>query len=408
MAAPPRVQTPNRRMIYGVMHAECRQFSSLDWTHFVYYDGVQRADWVKQLEGYKLRRMEQWKQASGWAHEFLYFTFYTTHQGKDFVRYLRLDRMGQLTEVDDPNTTPGPSDIALSVSKPQTIGSSAHASDATAALLGTKAAGDSVTVDPYRHDTIVGRRNWPAGSQLLYALDFPPDQQPTILHLALVIDRIHSIGPHYKLLGTMCYWYARSVYEVLKAKFGGREQRTRHANKRGTYMGKLFVSDDLHFDLSQLSDDVLRKAAKKAYPRKGLLGSSSSGPDGIDSQEGQALTAQLRAERSSLGQACPDVFAMVELPSSSTRARFIRPIEDLIDKLDNMYATKVEEIQAEVFNNMDDAVKDAENRARAAEAMQRETEARRKELEARQRELEDRLAVYEQQDARKSVQGRSP
>ncbi|KAL1660240.1 hypothetical protein GGF50DRAFT_63617 [Schizophyllum commune] len=394
MAAPPRVQTPNRRMTYGIMHAECRQFASLDWTHFVYYDGVQRSDWVRQLEGYKLRRMEQWKQSGGWAHEFLYFTFYTTLEGRDFVRYLRLDRMGQITEVDDPNTTPGLSDIALSISKPKTIGSSAHASDATAALLGTKEAGDSVTIDPYRHDTIVGRRNWPAGSQLLYSLDFPPDNQPTILHLALVIDKIHSIGPHYKLLGTMCYWYARSVYEVLKAKFGGREQRTRHSDKRGTYMGRLFVNDDLHFDLSQLSDDVLRKAAKKAYPRKGLLGSSSSGPDGIDSTEGQALTAQLRTERNALRQDCPDIFAMADLPSSSTRARFIRPIEDLIGALDDMYAAKIEEIQAEVYNNMDDAVKDAENRARVAEA--------------RQRELEDRLAAYEQPDARKTLQGRSP
>ncbi|KAI5824936.1 hypothetical protein K523DRAFT_332527 [Schizophyllum commune Tattone D] len=403
MAAPPRVQTPNRRMTYGIMHAECRQFASLDWTHFVYYEGVQRFDWVRQLEGYKLRRMEQWKQSGGWAHEFLYFTFYTTLEGKEFVRYLRLDRMGQITEVDDPNTTPGLSDIALSISKPKTIGSSAHASDATAALLGTKEAGDSVTIDPYRHDTIVGRRKWPAGSQLLYSLDFPPDNQPTILHLALVIDRIHSIGPHYKLLGTMCYWYARSVYEVLKAKFGGREQRTRHADKRGMYMGRLFVNDDLHFDLSQLSDDVLRKAAKKAYPRKGLLGSSSSGPDGIDSPEGQELTAQLRTERNTLGQDFPDVFAMADLPSSSSsRARFIRPIEDLIGALDNMYTAKVQEIEAEVYRNLDDAVKEAMERVR------NEERAKQRALEDRQRALEDRLAAYEQQDARRFSQGRNP
>ncbi|KAL1734972.1 hypothetical protein EV714DRAFT_280622 [Schizophyllum commune] len=361
MAAPPRVQTPNRRMVYGVMHAECRQFASLDWTHFVYSDGVQRFDW-----------------------------------GKVFVRYLRLDRMGQITEVDDPNTTPGLSDIALSISKPKNFGSSAHASDATAALLGTKEAGDSVTVDPYRHDTIVGRRNWPAGSQLLYSLDFPPDNQPTILHLALVIDKIHSIGPHYKLLGTMCYWYARSVYEVLKAKFGGREQRTRHSDKRGTYMGRLFVNDDLHFDLSQLSDDVLRKAAKKAYPRKGPLGSSSSGPDGIDSPEGQELTAQLRTERNTLGQNFPEVFAMADLPSSSSsRARFIRPIEDLIGALDNMYTAKVQEIEAEVYRNLDDAVREAMERVRNEER-------------AKQHVLEDRLAAYEQQDARRSSQGRNP
>ena len=56
---------------------------------------------------------------------------------------------------------------------------------------------------------------------------------------------------------------------------------------------ELFVSDDLHSDLSQLLNDVLRKATKKAYPRKGLLGSSSSGPNNIDSPEGQELTAQL-------------------------------------------------------------------------------------------------------------------
>ena len=295
--------------------------------------------------------MEQWKLSSGWAHKFLYFTFYTTYQGMDFVRYLRLNRIGQITEVDEPDTTPGPRDIAFSGPKPRTVGSVSHASDATAALLGTKEAGNLVTVDPYRGDTIVGKRNWPYGSQLLYSLEFPPENQPTILHLALVVGRIHSIGPHYKLLGTMCYWYARSVYEVLKAKFGGREQRTRHSDKRGTYMGRLFVNDDLHFDLSQLSDDVLRKAAKKAYPRKGLLGSSSSGPDGIDSPEGQELTAQLRTERNTLGQDFPDVFAMADLSSSSSsRARFIRPIEDLIGALDNMYTAKVQEI--EVYRNL--------------------------------------------------------
>ena len=90
-----------------------------------------------------------------------------------------------------------------------------------------------VTVDPYRGDTIVGKRNWPYGSQLLYSLEFPPENQPTILHLALVVGRIHSIGPHYKLLGTMCYWYARSVYEVMKAKSGGREKKSSNADKRG-------------------------------------------------------------------------------------------------------------------------------------------------------------------------------
>lgn len=177
--------------------------------------------------------MEQWKLSSGWAHKFLYFTFYTTYQGMDFVRYLRLNRIGQITEVDEPDTTPGPRDIAFSGPKPRTVGSVSHASDATAALLGTKEAGNLVTVDPYRGDTIVGKRNWPYGSQLLYSLEFPPENQPTILHLALVVGRIHSIGPHYKLLGTMCYWYARSVYEVMKAKSGGLEKKSSNADKRG-------------------------------------------------------------------------------------------------------------------------------------------------------------------------------
>ncbi|KAL1724851.1 hypothetical protein EV714DRAFT_278140 [Schizophyllum commune] len=301
----------------------------------------------------------------------------------DFVRYLRLNRIGQITEVDEPDTTPGPRDIAFSGPKPRTVGSVSHASDATAALLGTKEAGNLVTVDPYRGDTIVGKRNWPYGSQLLYSLEFPPENQPTILHLALVVGRIHSIGPHYKLLGTMCYWYARSVYEVMKAK------------------SELFVSDDLHSDLSQLLNDVLRKATKKAYPRKGLLGSSSS-------------------ERSNLGQGFPDVFAMTNLPSSytttttttTTRARFIQPIEDLIGALDDMYAAKVQEIE-----DVDDTVKKAMERVRTEEraklrdavkeAAKEAAERVRKEERMKQRALEDRLAAYEQQDARRPIQARS-
>ncbi|KAL1697708.1 hypothetical protein EV121DRAFT_274916, partial [Schizophyllum commune] len=285
------------------------------------------------LEGYKLRQMEQWKLSSGWAHKFIYFTFYTTYQGMDFVRYLRLNRIGQITEVDEPNTTPGPRDIAFSGPKPRTVGSVSHASDATAALLGTKEAGNLVTVDPYRGDTIVGKRNWPYGSQLLYSLEFPPENQPTILHLALVVGRIHSIGPHYKLLGTMCYWYARSVYEVMKAKSGGREKRSSNADKRG-------------------KSSVERCAAQ-------------GHEEGVPAQR-----AAWELIVGNLGQGFPDVFAMTNLPSSytttttttTTRARFIQPIEDLIGALDDMYAAKVQEIE-----DVDDTVKEAMERVRTEE-----------------------------------------
>ncbi|KAL1704633.1 hypothetical protein EV121DRAFT_291200 [Schizophyllum commune] len=129
----------------------------------------------------------------------------------------------------------------------------------------------------------------------------------------------------------MSCWYARSVYEVLKAKFGGREEATRYASDRGTYMGRTFVHNDLRFDLAQLSSDLLRESAMCTYPqRTGWLWNTCAyvGPDGIDSPAGQALVKQLEEERDAFSLNCPEVFAIDDSASSPAcpgRQTFIRP-----------------------------------------------------------------------------------
>ncbi|KAL1673440.1 hypothetical protein EV122DRAFT_282989 [Schizophyllum commune] len=179
--------------------------------------------------------------------------------------------------------------------------------------------------------------------------DFPPDNQPHILHLVLVVESIRSIGPRWEMLGAMSCWYARSVYEVLKAKFGGREEATRHASDRGTYMGRTLVRDDLRFDLPQLSSDVLRESVIRAYPQRiGWLWhtSTSGGPDGIDSPAGQALVKQLEEDRATLGHDCPEVFAIDDSepsPACARRQTFIRTVQGLRDRQHGLQEEEEEE-----------------------------------------------------------------
>ena len=118
-------------------------------------------------------------------------------------------------------------------------------------------------------------------------------------------------------------------------------------------MGRTLVHDDLCFDLSQLSSDLLRESVIRAYPQRiGWLWNTSKsvGSDGIDSPAGQALVKQLEEERDILGHDCPEVFAIDSAPSPACPGRqaFIRPVQELIEGLDDMYVAKTREIRIAV------------------------------------------------------------
>ncbi|KAI5831055.1 hypothetical protein K523DRAFT_415371 [Schizophyllum commune Tattone D] len=214
------------------------------------------------------------------------------------------------------------------------------------------------------------------GEKYVSVFDFPPDNQPHILHLVLVVESIRSIGPRWEMLGAMSCWYARSVYEVLKAKFGGREEATRHASDRGTYMSRTLVRDDLRFDLPQLSSDVLRESVIRAYPQRiGWLWhtSTSGGPDGIDSPAGQALVKQLEEDRATLGHDCPEVFYKDDVASSPAcpgRQAFIRPVQELIEGIDNIGQERLGE-ECRKIDKAEQGMRELEGSPGANEAAQR-------------------------------------
>ncbi|KAL1753890.1 hypothetical protein FB107DRAFT_276291 [Schizophyllum commune] len=124
------------------------------------------------------------------------------------------------------------------------------------------------------------------------------------------------------MLGAASCWYARSVYEVLKAKFGGREEATRYASDRGTYMSRTLVHDDLRFDFSQLSSDALHKSVIRLYPQRiGWLWNTST-------------------HDSAPSPACPG------------RQAFIRPVEEFIEGLDNIKSKKLVRELEEVIKRL--------------------------------------------------------
>ncbi|KAL1746635.1 hypothetical protein HDZ31DRAFT_33849 [Schizophyllum fasciatum] len=413
MAASAPVAVPEDRASYGIFHDEDRHFTLKLWLKLVYTDDVHRQHRAEELERMKIMCVEHWKHSMGWQHEFLAFTLSYEHDGETFKRYIRIERIGQINEDDDPCTVPANFSDWSSGIKPRSGDSFDHTLDVTAAWGGTKPARDAVTIDPYRYDSKDGGRRWPADAQCLYTLAFPPERPPNVLQLALVIDRVHNIGPRYSLLGAMCYWFARCVYEVLKRRFGGTERRTGSAGQRGTYLGRVFVDDQLRFNISRLTQDVLEKTAKKfrqqtapgSGPWQGAFRRSKNAPvAGQDGNTTQELMAAMNQERLDLLQANPDLFDSEGQGVGSTAgapspSQLVQPVQQLLDSFDDLYEAKIRDVRALVWKYMKDAREEKDRRVRAEQKAQEEAQQRLQAEQRAQSEQQQRLQVEQTLEA---------
>lgn len=57
----------------------------------------------------------------------------------------------------------------------------------------------------------------------------------TIAQLAVLLDAVHGIAPKYKAYEKNCYWYASTISEVIRAKFGFSAENTENLGKKGSY-----------------------------------------------------------------------------------------------------------------------------------------------------------------------------
>ncbi|KAL1740067.1 hypothetical protein HDZ31DRAFT_48230 [Schizophyllum fasciatum] len=423
-AAPAEVALPEGRPRYGIIHGEARHFTLGRWLHFVYTDDVGRRQRPAELEHMRVTRVEHWKCAGGWRHEFLVFTLTFADGGEDFVRYIRVERVGQAEEEDegDPGAIVEPEEAAdvadQNDNKPPTFLEWSRgikprrALDANEAWMGFDALFDTVHIDPYRHDTRPGRRRWPAGSRCLCALDISFGRAPNVLHLALVLERVHFLSPRYDLLGVVGFWAARCVYEVLRRRFRGKERMMAGAGERGVYGGRVFVDERLRFNASGLTQDVLEKTVRKyrkhiapcRWPRL-----SSCGKDSVASEDEMAvqeLMTALNQERLKLLQANPDLFNSAGPsagPSAGTTAGaaspspLVQPVQHLLDSFDALYAEKMGAVRERVKRCMEERQEHADWMRKKQEGLQRKTEAplaaqHQQEVDVRQQDVPDTTA----------------
>ncbi|TRM70403.1 hypothetical protein BD626DRAFT_477337 [Schizophyllum amplum] len=415
MAAPAPASLPEEHIIPGLFHEMVYGFMIPAWIRAIYTEDVGRRGRLDRLDRMQLVQIEHWKQKSGWQHEYIYV--HVRYDGPDGVhmRYIRIERIGQVDAEGQEGLRSLPS--MTGAFSPDWMRTSAEGSSySTAALFGTRIAGDAVLVDPYRYDTVHGRRKWPSDVECLYRLEFPAEHRPNVLHLALAVDQVQTIGPKYAILGTMCYWHARCVYEILKTKFGGQETAMPAAAKRGAYNGNRCINDHLEFDMSQLSHDVLRNAVRKFRRSEQAASGSSSKPKlprmpwrgssslpGRDSARASpddevaitdAMTRSLEAEALVVCERHPEIVRRTAessatssaLPagrSEASPARFVEPVEKTLEEFDSLYAAKQEDIEARVLHHMDPVERELreDNRAKDQEL----------------RNLRARLAAYERE-----------
>ncbi|KAL1739547.1 hypothetical protein HDZ31DRAFT_68821 [Schizophyllum fasciatum] len=206
----------------------------------------------------------------------------------------------------------------------------------------------------------------------------------------------------------MCYWFARCVYEVLKRRFGGVERKTSSASERGTYLRRVFVDEQLRFNVSRLTQDVLEKTAKKfrlqtapgaGQSWRGAFTRSSNAPvagqDGITTQE---LMAAMNQERLDLLQANPDLFDSEGQGAGSTAgasspSRLVQPVQQLLDSFDDLYEAKIGDVRALVAECLDPVFKEAQTEKEGRlQAEQKAQEAEQKAQNEEQRRLQEARA----------------
>ena len=107
-----------------------------------------------------------------------------------------------------------------------------------------------------------------AGSFSVYVMHFDFAVAPSILDLAIVLSAVTSAAPVYNL-ETMCYWYARMVFESTAESFNGRVEPGQCPELRGRFTrGIRLVEKDGKFCLAILAYVPWIKRSLVALPTR--------------------------------------------------------------------------------------------------------------------------------------------
>ncbi|KAH7905301.1 hypothetical protein BJ138DRAFT_1106102 [Hygrophoropsis aurantiaca] len=160
-----------------------------------------------------LREVHYCKYTYGVGHEFLVVLIYYLPTME--VALLRIERTVEIPNDSSFATSPHSSSLVLESSG---LGSSK-----------THVALDSVTSVPYTSSppSTWGKYN------VLETLTFTSNP-PSVQHLAVLLETVSVSAQNYQLWRFQCFWFADSVYQVLKKKFPYNCKKGVHASKRGT------------------------------------------------------------------------------------------------------------------------------------------------------------------------------
>ncbi|EIM79662.1 uncharacterized protein STEHIDRAFT_163486 [Stereum hirsutum FP-91666 SS1] len=189
---------------------------------------------LRDVQGCRLTRVQHWKKRTGQQHEYLIFDLVTAEGDTRQVITQRF------WGTDNPRTrSPINSSNGL-----------ADASGRSSLALGSKAA----RFDEYKVVFDAAEEVDTAHATLIFTYTFPADNRPDIIQLAVLANCVSDAGPRYHLYSTMCYWFARILYETAFHLFpGGQEIRGEKWYYRGRFKTYRFVNDECRFCYGELA-----------------------------------------------------------------------------------------------------------------------------------------------------------
>ncbi|KAK4132872.1 hypothetical protein BT67DRAFT_443233 [Trichocladium antarcticum] len=217
---------------------------------------------VNKLE---VSHVAHYKHAKGgWRHEFVVVTLLDCRKPRGDVTsasplYLRYERFWKNSKVDGDDNK-DQAKIGLKTASSLAIDQPSGKEDIITPVM------------PAAMDKLKKNKN----ILLLREMTFP-STAPTVLDVAAVLEAHSTLSKNYRLLATMCYWYAGSTYEVLAHVCGGQNIDSSNAKKAGKLgiitgyreIRKTQDAQDMG-NLASLITQQLKKDKKNVIPQEEL------------------------------------------------------------------------------------------------------------------------------------------
>ncbi|KIM81638.1 hypothetical protein PILCRDRAFT_498291 [Piloderma croceum F 1598] len=175
---------------------------------------VAKATIVKSATHYKSRTNKK--------HEKLLIVLQTPHAGT--ITYVVTDR------------GPDPDEMEARRNEPSSMSLSPVVSSAKLSS-GDVWANDKVFIPGTRRFQSLDRYKKHLGEQYDSLCTVTLNAPMSLAQLAVLLQAVYQHSVHYQLLTYQCYWYAYTVWEILRKEFGGAVSQNKLEDKRGKYMG---------------------------------------------------------------------------------------------------------------------------------------------------------------------------